>query len=322
MNPLRLAFVLGAGSLALTGTSAAQDAGRADLSVSVSRARPQCFPDTIEVTGVLAARAMVDVGADREGLKVTQVLIQPLDEVSAGQILARLGRIDDPANAATTPVRAPVAGIVARSNAIVGMPVSARQGPLFGIVSGGEIDLQADLPVGDLARLALDRKATIRPLGQPETTGAVRRIETAASPTTQLGRVTIGLSAGQDLRIGTFARGIVALGKRCGVGVPYSAVSYEAEGTIVHVVNGDRVEARPVETGLLSGDSVEIRTGLAEGDAVVARAGAFVREGDRVNAIAVKDGAGTMRRLTFVIASEAKQSRETPRSTTKAGLLR
>ena len=69
-------------------------------------------------------------------------------------------------------------------------------------------------------------------------------------------------------------------------------MSYEPEGTIVHVVNGDRVEARPVEVGLLAGDEAEIRSGLSEDDVVVIRAGAFVREGDRVNPIVVKEAGG------------------------------
>lgn len=279
-------------ALAVPACAEGEDARSAEFSVSVSKARSLCFQDRVEVTGVLAAREMVEVGPDREGLKVAQVLVEPLDEVSAGQILARLTRMEDPPNAAAgAPVRAPVGGIVVRSGAVVGLPVSPRQGPLFAIVAGGDLDLQADVPLDDLGKLAPDQPVAVRPLGQTEVAGKVRQVETTTIPGTQLGRVRIALNPGQDLRIGTFARGIVSVGQRCGVGVPYSAVSYEAEGTIVHVVNGDRVEARPVETGLLSGDTIEIRAGVAEGDSVVARAGAFVREGDRVNPIPLKESA-------------------------------
>lgn len=260
----------------------------AELSVSVSKVRPLCFQDRLEVTGVIAAREIVEVTPDSEGLRVSQILVEPLEEVAQGQVLARLARPDEGGGAtASAPVRAPVAGVIVRSSAAVGMPASARQGPLFAIVAGGDLDLQADVPIDDLSKLRVGQTVVVKPLGVPEIPGKVRKVETGTSPSTQLGRLRIGLGAGHDLRVGTYGRGIVSVGERCGVGVPYSAVSYEAEGTIVRVVNGDRVEARPVEVGLLAGDNAEIVSGLSENDVVVARAGAFVREGDRVNPILV-----------------------------------
>src|SRR5260221_138278 len=49
------------------------------------------------------------------------------------------------------------------------------------------------------------------------------------------------------------------------------------------------VEARRVETGLMSAGQVEIKDGLAEGDIVVARAGALLREGDPVRTVTSAD---------------------------------
>ena len=45
------------------------------------------------------------------------------------------------------------------------------------------------------------------------------------------------------------------------------------------------VETRRVTVGLLAKGQAEIREGLAEGDVVVVRAGAFVRDGDRIRSI-------------------------------------
>jgi len=260
----------------------------AELSVSVRKPRQICFEDRVQVTGVLAARALAEVRPEREGQRVAQILAEPLQEVAAGQILARLARVDDEA-AAGSPVRAPIAGTVVRVNAVVGLPASARLAPLFVIAAGGEIELRADVPETDLAKIKPDQAVAVTPLGLPEITAKVRVVEAATTPGTQLGRARIALAPGSDLRIGTFARGIVSVGQSCGLGVPYSAISYEAEGTIVHVVVGERVEARPVGIGLLNGVDAEILTGLSEDDDVVVRAGAFVREGDRVNAITVAE---------------------------------
>jgi hypothetical protein len=46
------------------------------------------------------------------------------------------------------------------------------------------------------------------------------------------------------------------------------------------------VETRVASVGLVKGDDVEVRDGLVEGEMVVARAGAFVRDGDRVRPVA------------------------------------
>ena len=258
------------------------------IPVSVRPARKQCFSDAVAVTGTLGPRQQLDVGAEREGLKAAQILVGPLDIVSAGQALARLVPIDGPDSAAVT-LRAPSAGVVLRSQGTVGQPVSPRQGPMFQIIAGGEIDLVAEVPLSDLGRLKVGQKVAVRPLGAPEIAGEVRRIEPGAEAASQVGRLRMGIGPNPDLRVGTFARGIVTVGRRCGIGVPYSAVQYDPDGTIVQVVSGDRIETRQVTVGLLSGSDAEIRSGLSEHDLVVVRAGPFVREGDPVEPIVLGD---------------------------------
>ncbi|MDP4025815.1 HlyD family efflux transporter periplasmic adaptor subunit [Methylobacterium sp. NEAU 140] len=282
---LAAAWVAAVPAIGAAPRSAAADAPRrAALSVSVSPARAQCFTDRVEVTGTLAPHQQVDVGAEREGLKAAQILARPLDIVTAGQALARLVPADGPESAAVT-VRAPVAGVVLRSQGTVGQPVSPRQGPMFQLIAGGELDLVAEAPLADLGRIRLDQPVTVRALGGAEIQGRVRRIDPAAEPAAQVGRLRIGLGANPDLRTGTFARGVVTVGRRCGVGVSYSAVQYEPDGTIVQVVAGDRIETRQVSVGLLDGTDAEILSGLSEADLVVVRAGPFVREGDLVEPI-------------------------------------
>jgi HlyD family secretion protein len=51
------------------------------------------------------------------------------------------------------------------------------------------------------------------------------------------------------------------------------------------VVRDNRVETRNVTVGLIEAGKAEISEGLSEGDVVVARAGAFLRDGDRVRPV-------------------------------------
>jgi HlyD family secretion protein len=184
-------------------------------------------------------------------------------------------------------IRAPEAGIVSRRTARVGATASASGEPMFRMIARGEIELEGEIPetwmprlhVGDPVRLDWDEGRTLK--------GRVRRIDPEIDRTTRLGRVRISLDPDPSLRIGAFARGKVEVARRMSVAVPLSAVLYGADGgASVFVVADDRVEARSVVPGLSAEGSMEIRSGLAAGEAVVARASSFLRDGDRVRAVA------------------------------------
>jgi RND family efflux transporter MFP subunit len=169
---------------------------------------------------------------------------------------------------------------------------SARAEPLFRIATRGEMELLAETPVNTLARVAPDQSAKIEIVGIGELAGKVRLFSTTINPTTQLGQVRIFVGSDQRLRVGAFGRATIQVGRRCGAAIPLSAVLYGQGGAIVQVVRDGRIESRRVTVGLLAGGEAEIREGLSEGDMVVARAGAFVRDGDRVRPIPVGEPAG------------------------------
>jgi HlyD family secretion protein len=288
----RSAFLVAAATLTLgllASASVAQprEGNSADRAVSVTPTKRMCFSDTLQVTGVVVPRNEVLVRPDREGLQISQVLVEPGDTVVGGQVLARLAAPDGQPTGQGVPVQAPAAGIVISTAAIIGAPASARGEPLFRIAARGELELLAETPVQSLGNLAPKQAAKIDVVGIGELQGEVRSISTAINPTTQLGQVRLILGSDPRLRVGTFGRARIEIGQRCNTAVPLSAVLYGSGGTVVQVVRDGRVETRSVSVGLLSAGQAEIRDGLAEGDMVVARAGVFVREGDRVRAVQV-----------------------------------
>ncbi|MDP4021204.1 efflux RND transporter periplasmic adaptor subunit [Methylobacterium sp. NEAU 140] len=292
-----LLIALGLGGLwragYLTGggeTAAVAEGVRDDLiAVSVVRARRACFPDEIRLTGVVVPRRAVDVRPEVEGLNVARVTTAALESVREGQVLAELRRPGE-ADGRRVDLRSPVAGLVLRAEARPGAPAAAAAAPLFQIAEGATFELEAQAPLAALDRLAAGQDATVTPLGGPPGRARVRFVARDVDPATQLGRVRLALVADDASaaapRAGGFASAVVSLGERCGVAVPFSAVSREAEGPVVYVASNGRVEARPVTVGLGSGRDVEIRSGLDERDTVVARAGAFLREGDAVRPVA------------------------------------
>ena len=149
----------------------------------------------------------------------------------------------------------------------------------------------AELSVKYLSRLSPGQTAKVNIVGIGEVAGQVRLVSTNINAMSQLGQVRVFLGANPSLRVGTFGGAIIVAGESCGAGIPLSAVLYSADGAVVAVVRNRQIETRQVRIGLLSDGEAEICEGLTEGEMVVARAGAFVREGDRVRPV-VADGPG------------------------------
>jgi hypothetical protein len=71
-------------------------------------------------------------------------------------------------------------------------------------------------------------------------------------------------------------------GQSCGASIPLSALLVGTDGTVAQSVHDDRNATRHVTAGPTGESSVEIREAIAEGDIIVMRAGAFLRQGDRI----------------------------------------
>ena len=264
--------------------AAERDAAPGEMAVTVVKAKRECFVDTLQVTGVLTPTSEVLVRPDREGLQISQVLVDPGETVSSGQVMARLAPPEGQTGS-TIAVQAPTAGLVTARTAVVGTMASARAEPLFRIAAKGEMELLAETTVKSLASIAPDQPAKIGIIGVGELSGKVRMASKAISPTTQLGQVRVFVGSDPRLRVGAFGRASIEVGRRCGPAIPLSAVLYSQGGAVVQVVRDGSVETRRVTVGLLAKGQAEIREGLAEGDVVVVRAGAFVRDGDRIRSI-------------------------------------
>ena len=115
--------------------------------------------------------------------------------------------------------------------------------------------------------------------------GAVRLVSPEVDKTTRLGRVKVFLGSNPQLRIGTYARGLIETARSRGLGIPTSAVTFDQGTNYVQVVVDNKVKKHAVRLGLISGDLVEVKDGLLNGDIVVTRAGTFLRDGDIVRPV-------------------------------------
>jgi HlyD family secretion protein len=247
--------------------------------VTVLKAAKSCFANI--------PREETQIRPERMGLKVAEVMADAGDNVTAGQVLARLTLPEG----GTVTVQTPVAGLVSATTAAVGAMASGKGEALFSVIARSEFDLVGLVPTRDIARLAVNQTARIKIIGVGEVDGRVRRLSPTVQPDSQLAQAYIGITTNRRLLVNSSARALITTGQSCGLSVPLTAILYGSAGTVVQVVRRARVETRRVETGLMSGGQVEIREGsqLVEGDIVVARAGALLREGDPVRPVTAAD---------------------------------
>lgn len=183
-------------------------------------------------------------------------------------------------------VRAPVAGEITHRNAVVGSVASAAGQPMFTLIRDGALELSADVAEIDLIRIAPGQMVRMVAVGSPEPiTGSVRLVEPTIDTSTRLGRARITIDTPENVRAGMFMDAEILVVERETVAVPVTAVGASLEGSTVMKVSEGTVARVPVKTGIRDGGWVEIVEGVAPGETVVTKAGAFVRDGDRINPV-------------------------------------
>jgi len=213
-----LAAVLGTAVVASQGFAAGAETSNG-AAVTVLKATRSCFSDTVEVAGILIPKNETAVRPERPGLKVTEILVEPGQSVTAGQVLARLNR----AEGGSAQVQAPVAGLVSHSTAEIGAIASGKGEALFNIVTGNEFDLVGQVPTPDLAKLAVGQTAKVVVVGAGDMDGKVRLVAPTVEPNSQLGQVFISVDPNRHLLVNASGRAIVKTGESCGIAVPLTA---------------------------------------------------------------------------------------------------
>jgi HlyD family secretion protein len=263
-------------ALLLEAEAAADEARRVSDRTAALRQRGNASQAAADQAEAAAISAAARVTAARQSLAAARAQVA-LSEAQLANIDLQLER---------TEVKAPVAGAIVERNARVGAIASAAGQPMFVLIRDGALEVNADVAEGDVMRLRPGQTARLRFVGAPAAIpGRVRLIEPAIDATTRLGRVRIWIDPGAPVVSGMFADAEVIVAEREAVAVPITAVSSSPEGATVMRVEGGVAKRVVVETGIRDGGWIEIVAGLAAGDVVVARAGAFVRDGDRINPV-------------------------------------
>ncbi len=210
-----------------------------------------------------------------------------LDAVKAQEEMART-------RLAKTEVRSPLDGVIGERMVNPGDYVQnmGSSTTMFRIFDNRRLELTVSLPSSQISSVRLGQPLSFTTDAVPGRTfeGRVSFINPAADEASRTVKiVAVVENADGALKSGLFAKGAVVTGRRTGVlRIPRSAMITWDPATragFVYVVTNERVQRKPVTTGVTSGEEIEVANGLAAGDAVVTRGAFNLRDGDRVTIV-------------------------------------
>ena len=183
-------------------------------------------------------------------------------------------------------IRAPVSGVVLERNVRPGAIASPGGEPMFRIARSQLIELNAEVPEGELAAITPGTPATVTLPSGVTLTGDVRLVAPSVDPQTKLGRVRVRLPVHPQLRAGGFARVSFQREARPVPAVPEKAVQFEASGPLLIVINEqNRADRQAIRPGARADGWVELVQGPPVGTRVALGGGAFLLEGDLVKPV-------------------------------------
>ena len=172
-------------------------------------------------------------------------------------------------------VRAPIAGTVAKRNVQSGEKV-AFDTPLLAIVDLSQLEVQAQVPVSDVAQLktGMTAQVEIEGIAGRKFAGRVERINPSTEPGTRTINIYVSLPNEDSLlRAGMFARVALVTSAEAEVpALPISALRVDNGTTFVWTLVDGKLVRRLVEVGRRDerAQMVEVTGGLTAADTVIA----------------------------------------------------
>ena len=237
----------------------------------------------------LIARQTLDDAEARYDAAVAQVDLARAQAAQAGARLEEL-RI----NLSNTRILSPVDGYVGSRRLDPGAFVGTNSA-FLSVVDIHFVRLVANLVEKDLRRIVLDMPAKVEVDAYPGEvfTGRVARLAPVLDPATRTAQMEVEVpNPASRLKPGMYARvQFVVLERADALTVPRNAM-VEIDGARgVFVAEGKTARFRPVTSGIIDGDAVEITDGLADNSTVITLGSASLRDGDPI-VIAGQGGRG------------------------------
>ncbi|TAG00273.1 MAG: efflux RND transporter periplasmic adaptor subunit [Betaproteobacteria bacterium] len=184
-----------------------------------------------------------------------------------------------------TLVIAPDSGRIVTRTATLGQAFGAAT-ELFRLIRQDRLEWRAEVPVAQLARIAVGQAVDIALPDESKLIGRVRLIAPAINASTRLGLVHVDIKANASARSSMFAEGSIQTGKATAVAVPAESVVVRDGRSFVFIIEGERVRRIAVTTGRRESGLIEVTQGVAPNQRLAMRGAGFLSDGDRVIVVA------------------------------------
>ncbi len=255
------------------------------IAAQVEQQRALAAQAAIQADQAEAEAARV-AGLDGQGVLSDEALQQRRFQAKASRATANAQAAayrDAQTRAGKLAVTAPVSGLVLERTVRPGDLAAGGATPWFRIAREGKIELSAELPEDDMARVRIGQRVTVTLPSGGSAEGQVRIVAPEVNTQTKLGSVRISLPVRDDIRAGGFGRAIFSDASGQGLTVPETAIRYDADGASVMTVGeGNKVKRVVVQTGARGEGLVTLVKGPPAGTRVIQNAAAFLLDGDVV----------------------------------------
>lgn len=184
-----------------------------------------------------------------------------------------------------TTIRAPIAGVVSARGIKVGQHVDVNDST-FTITDTAKLVAYLRIPQTELHKFSAGHPAKVRVDAMPEQ--AVEATIARISPTIDMQNGTFRATAYIDnddglLAPGMFGRFEIAYERHIeALVIPVAAIVNEDDQTVVYVVKDDAAIRRVIQTGIQSGENIEVLSGLDAHEQIVVTGQGSLRDGSRV----------------------------------------
>jgi HlyD family secretion protein len=185
-----------------------------------------------------AKTADAQLVSSRDGLKLSEAELAQY-EAARRELAWKRGNTD---------VKSPADGLISRRSARVGGLAAGAGEAMFRIIARGEIELDAEVPESQMAKLLAGQPAKVSVAGVDPAPAKVRLVSTEIDKASRLGKVRVFLGPNRLFRIGSFGRAAIETAKASGIAVPVSAVVFSGNAAVVQVVVDNKISSRVIKT--------------------------------------------------------------------------
>ncbi len=263
-----MVFLVGCGGQPAEDTTLSRE--KTAVPVTVFQIQKQEIAETVKVLGDIAPLYQLDIYAKVGGLIIGEYT-EVGKAVSKGMVLAEVQQDIPGMEFAPVKIEATQEGIIAMDAVEVGSRVSPQQ-KLYTIQEIGQVYMIARVLESIHGRIKTGTAVTVNADAYPgeSFSGRVAEIIPRVDPASRMGEIRILISnRGNRLKPGMSARTHLNFKRHLALVVPIDAIVRRGANRYLFVVQNDTAHQVKIETGISSGDMMEVFNSVREGERVV-----------------------------------------------------